>query len=202
MLVIPGGDDKLRILAFDPGTDSLGLAVLEIDLPTRAGTFIDVRTFIANRSLKYSDAWKDIAEDHHDRYARLLTHEVNVYEYAKSWQPHTVACESPFMFRMPKAFAALTECVYTLRNSIFKYDPSVGFWMVTPMEGKRVVGAAFKGTTKDDVKAGLAKLLTNPNDHHIYYQCPTLFDSLDEHSVDAMVIAIHHFNQWIEYLNS
>jgi Holliday junction resolvasome RuvABC endonuclease subunit len=202
MLALPGGDDKLRILAFDPGTDSLGAAILEVDIPTRTGTFIDVQTFIANKTLKYVDSYKEVAEHHTDRFTRLLTHEDNIYQYANYWMPHTVACESPFMFRMPKAFAALTECVYILRMALFKYDPSVGFHMVTPMQGKSVVKAAFKGTTKDDVKKGLVDVLSNPSAHNLYYQAPVLFDSLDEHSVDAMVIGIYHYHQWMAYLDS
>lgn len=183
MLTQPQGSTRYRIAGIDPGTDTLGASMLEVDLATRDILILEAQTFQGD---KLGRNYGNVAAYHGDRIARLIAHEDNLYGYFMYGQPHSIICESPFLGRFPQAFAALTECISHIRRAVMRYDTFMPLLQVDPPTVKLAVGVKGKGTTKDDVKKGLlAKIavegIQNPNDIDI--------GELDEHSVDAIVVA-------------
>lgn len=184
MLVQPQGSTRYRIIGIDPGTDTLGASLLEVDLATRIIDILESQTFEGSKLAK---SYENIAAYHGDRTARLIAHEDNLYGYFVYAQPHSIICESPFSNkRFPQAYAALTECVSHIRRAVMRYDGFKPLLQVDPPTAKLAVGVKARGTTKDDVKIGLLKAikaghLHNPNNIDI--------GELDEHSVDAIVVA-------------
>ena len=181
MLQHPLDPRPLRIVGIDPGTDTLGAAALDVDLATRRVALLEVVTFSGSQMAR---AYPYISHVHGDRTARLRSHEENLYGYFHYLQPHNVICESPFLGRFPQAFAALTECVSYIRRAVWRYDPMMPLYLVDPPTVKLLVGVKGKGKTKEDVKQGLLRFqgLENPSNIDI--------SSLDEHSVDAIVVAL------------
>lgn len=200
MLFVPEGDDRLRIMSFDPGTDTLGSSVLEANLRTWELTVLDAQTFVAKRPLRYNPAYQDPIELHGDRMARLMSHREAVGRHLMCWGVHAVACESPFMGIRAQAFEALVECVDVIRWTVHKHDPTMPFTTITPPQAKKVVGASFKGADKNDVRKGIAAMLANPQ-VGLTYAAHQPFESVDEHSIDAMAVGICHYQQWVEALS-
>lgn len=199
MLIVPDNDDRLRIVSFDPGTDTLGSSVLEINLRTLQLTVLDAQTFVARRPMRYRPGYRIVEDLHGDRHARLMSHRNSVMSHLSRWQPHAVACESPFMGIRAQAFGALVECVNVLRYAVYEYDATVSFEMITPPQAKKTVGASFKGADKNDVKLGIQALFETSNGRMVYgaYQP---FESIDEHSVDAIAVGLCHYQQWVDLL--
>lgn len=197
MLIVPQDDNHLRLMGFDPGTDTLGTCVLDVDLRTMRAGFVDAQTFTAQRPLRYAPEYQSIQETHGDRHARLMAHRDAVSAHVHTWRPHAVACESPFMARHAQAFEALVECMNTIRMAVYEFDPSIGFETITPPQAKRTVGASFKGAGKEAVAQGVWKLIEVGD---VDYLQARPFTSLDEHTTDAMAVVLCHYQQWLEYL--
>lgn len=181
MLTLPQDSRPYRIVGIDPGTDTMGVAAIEVDLATRSVTLVEVQTLNGTQS---SREYPNMIQVHGNLSARLWAHEQSLYGYFKYFEPHSVIAESPFMRKFPQAYAALTLCMNTIQRALHRFDPFIPLLTVDPPTVKLVVGVKGKGTTKDDVARGLMKLAYLQNPYNID------ISSLDEHSVDAIVVAL------------
>lgn len=188
MLVIPDSSPVYRVLSIDPGTDTLGLALLEVNLETKKVVVPHARTFSGDRM---SRRFGEYIEVHGEKAARLYAHEVGLTEIMELWLPHAIICESPFLGRFPQAFAALVECLVSIRRAVYNYDRTITLETVDPPTAKKSVGVVGKGTTKEDVKNALKRL-----DGRTLVVIPDL-DSLDEHSIDAIAVGYHKCQQFM-----
>lgn len=188
MLNYPPDSRPYRIVGIDPGTDTLGAAVLDVFLGTKQVVLVEAHTFSGEQ---LSRAYPYLVHYYGDRVARMTAHEDNLYGYFMYCQPHSVVAESPFLRKFPQAFAALTEMVSHIRRAVMRYNNFMPLLTVDPPTAKLTVGVSGKGKTKDDVKQGLVKLiasgqLLNP------YGIDIL--ALDEHAVDSIVVGLTRAN--------
>lgn len=183
MLTYPPDPAPFRIAGLDPGTDTMGVATIDVFLGTDRIELIEVHTFSGDQLAR---SYRDVIDVHGDRAARLMAHEDNLYGYFTYMRPHCVIAESPFMRKFPQAFAALTLCIETIRRAIYRYHAFIPLLMIDPPTVKLAVGVKGKGTTKDDVKRGLIKLIASGRLLNPYM---IDIEALDEHSVDAIVVA-------------
>lgn len=191
MLTFPTDPTPYRVVGLDPGTDTMGVATIDVFLGTdQAPILTEVRTFSGEA---LSRSYRHVAHYHSERTARLMAHEDNLLGYFTYLQPHSIIAESPFLSRFPQAFAALTLCFEVIRRAVFRYNPYMPFFAVDPPTVKLCVGVKGKGTTKDDVKRGLQKAIANGRLLNPYQ---IDIEALDEHSVDAIVVALTR----VEYL--
>lgn len=184
----PSDGQTFRIVAMDPGTDTLGLSLLEIDLCYMRTQIAQVHTF---RGSQLQKLFPVISEIHGDRTARLMAHEENIFQFLHYANPHSVVTEGPYMGRFPAAFAALTECVSAIRRAVIRYDQFMPLHVIDPSTIKKNMGV--KGTSGDKLamtKALIAKLnepasdLINPSNIDIA--------ALDDHSVDSICVGYLH----------
>lgn len=192
MLILPPADETVRIMSFDPGTDTLGLAVSDANFATGQVSVIHAETFKASKYVNLHDEYQLTQETYGDRQARLQSHHDRVLMHMEHWLPHIVVSESPFMGMRAQAFEALVECVNTLRWATYHFNPTVPLEVISPMSAKKVVGASGRGKDKHDVKDCIVSLM---NQHYLTYQGMVPFDNLDEHSIDAITVgyAMVHF---------
>ena len=165
-----------RILAIDPGTDTLGISVLDIDLLHQRKTLVLATTFQASKwidGLMENTQW----EGQDEKYLRLHRHAEHLYGLLQYYQPHLVVHESAFMGRFPKAYQGLTECLYAIRLAVQRYSPYLPLLGVTPMEVKYAIG----GVKKDEVLRALQRLTDVIN-------LPQYLPTCDEHAVDSIAI--------------
>ncbi len=182
MLQHPCGDEPLRIVSFDPGTNTFGAAILEIDLSTRVLSLADTHLFEGSKMMR---AFPRAVLHQGERFARLLAHEENIFGYLNYAQPHAVVSEAPYMGRFPTAFSALTEVMLAIRRATWRYDPIMPLNIIDPSSVKKYMGV--KGTSKDKTlmtRALLAKKdLHNPSGIAIA--------ELDEHRADAICVGCY-----------
>lgn len=164
------------LVGIDPGSESLGCAVLTFDVRTLALTSIVAQTFKGShlpRSL-----W--IADHYGDRISRIRAHYDQLRLIYQMNSPVLVACESPFMnLRRPQAYGALTEVVSMIRSTVIDHDWFIPFSLIDPPTVKMAVGA--KGNA--DKEAVLAAMKTI-QEITSCIDCSTL----DEHSIDAIAV--------------
>lgn len=178
MLYHPQTDIKTaHLIGIDPGSNTLGCAVMEFDVRTLLPVCIQAWTYVGER-LAYSQA---IASQHGQRIARIRALGEQLSTLYWNCEPVMVACESPFInVRRPQAYGALVEVVAAIRDGCIAYDPVMRFDLIDPPSVKTGVGA--KGNAdKDGVKHAV---VTHPE-----LGLMTDYSAMDEHSIDAVAVA-------------
>jgi Holliday junction resolvasome RuvABC endonuclease subunit len=193
MLTLPQSSPIYRVMGIDPGTDTLGTAIIDIDLEKRtmvvAGAETQFGAKMANNFRPFAEVWGE-------RAAKLRAHEENLYEVLYAWQPHSVIIESPFMGRFPQAAFALVECVVSIKRAVYRYNRMMTGPMIDPVSAKKAAGivGSVKKLGKEAVRQHLKRI------PYLQYAPGVNLDALDEHSVDAIAVAHYRCLEVVRYL--
>lgn len=188
-LLPPPSNRPYRLLALDPGSDTCGMAVAELDFVTNTIHFVFVTTVECSKLARHA---KHITEIHGDKVGRLWALQEEVYSMLVGWEIDGVASEAPFSGRFATAYAALVECIKVIRTAIAKYDWNMPLNLYDPPSVKVSVGAPGKSKDKTLVSKGIKTL------PFVKWSSNIDFDALDEHSTDAMAVAIKHARTILE----
>lgn len=178
-----------KIIGIDPGTESMGISIFQIDLNTLDIVDIKSKTYFSSKLPRYINT----ELIHGERIQKLSNIKYNLINILNIEKPNLVTCESPFInMKRPGAFAALNEVVSTIRNTIIEYDVQLNFILVEPSNVKKAVGAPGN-CDKETIK----KICKN----NIIFNNLINIDMLDEHSIDSMCVAYHGYNILKERIN-
>lgn len=197
MLVMPPGASALAPIAgVDPGTETLGVGVLFVDLVTWKIQASMAQTF---RGSKMAGKANWIAEVHGDRAARIASHEDNLLQLFCEIEPLEIACESPFFNRAhPQAYGALVEILSAVRRAVMRYDSWKPLHLIDPPSVKNAVGV--KGNKGGPEGKALMQRAVLALDYELNYTGQVPMDQLDEHSIDALAVAYCHYKTLKERL--
>jgi Holliday junction resolvasome RuvABC endonuclease subunit len=174
-----------RIVGIDPGTDTVGFAVIDLNLLSGKMDIGDVKTLVGSERLKYYRRRREI---HGDRFVRLQLLKESLIDGFMDLQPHAVICESPYFNpRRPGAFYALVEAVNMVQHAVYAYCPDMVLNMIDPAKTKANLGVSGKSGDKEAIGPALARAP--------YLHGSPRFAALpvwDEHSRDALAIAYYH----------
>lgn len=184
-------DDKgivqdYRILSIDPGSTKLGIAIIDVHPTEFTSTVIHATTVDAPTLLRY---YEQCAATHGERVARILAMENAVFKMLRAWEPEMVVSESPFMGRFPQAFAALTECLSSIRRAMQEYRPGRALHEIDPSSVKNAVGVSGKSSDKELMREALPKLAD------LSFTDEVSLDELDEHAIDAIAVGYARVKQ-------
>lgn len=194
----PSSAQPLRLLAIDPGTDQMGLACLQINIDQPNMIVVDANTFSATKRLRFDPYYQQLETIHGSRFARLWIHQGTLEYELFRWRPHEVISESPFIGRRnTHAFEALVQCVHSLRETLFHYDPWMTLQLIAPMEAKKAIQRSHRGVVKSDVKHALDQLIDRPQDSALVVHEHLDWEALDEHALDAVSVGYARFQQWL-----
>lgn len=168
-------------MSIDPGSDTLGLTLLTVDLRNGQITVQYSSTHEASRMLRYLPMGYEDA--HGAMRSRMYCHQQMLVDMMTQFRPHTVIAESAFLKkRFPRAFEVLIVGLEMIRGALRIYNPTMVLETVEPSAAKKAVG--HKGNSKD--KEGVHQCVINyPG--LIWNVDPY---SLDEHSSDSVAIGI------------
>jgi Holliday junction resolvasome RuvABC endonuclease subunit len=185
MLVMPESKEPFRIAGFDPGAN-LGLSLIENHLDGSKPIVKIAETAKLNPA---EFCYKDMAELHGNRVARLMILYDRVTEFLRTHKPHGVIIEGNYLGRFANAFSSLVECVFVIRNAVYAYDPFLPLQMVDPTTVKTNIGMKkIRGTDKEDVRKALASVKDLEWDG-------VDINDLDEHAVDSVAIGYYYTSQ-------
>ena len=185
MLVMPKSNEAFRIAGFDPGAN-LGLSLIENQLD---GSLPVVKLAETAKLNPAEFGYRDMAELHGNRVARLMILYDRVTNFLRLHKPHGVIIEGNYLGRFANAFASLVECVIIIRNAVYAYDPFMPLQMVDPTTVKTNIGMTkIRGTDKEDVRRALKALKALEWDG-------VSIDDLDEHAVDSVAIGYYYSSQ-------
>lgn len=195
-------DEAFRIVAIDPGTNTLGFSVIEVDLDNLEIYIIDAKTFTAAKVVR---RLRDTSSVYSKRRQFLNWHEDNLVHELSEYKPHAVIVEAPFIGKFATAFEALLECREMIKEAVLEYDTAIETRFIDPMSVKEVVGAteltkkrrkelskklkrsklrkAVKEGLKDDMQQALCQL------KDVNWLIDS--DTLDEHAIDATAVGVY-----------
>lgn len=191
MLTVPNNSQFFRVAAIDPGTNTLGTAILDVNLYNGRVSLIDATTF---KGENMSRRYPDVVDTHGGRWGKLHAHEKAIVEWLHYFQPNALICESPFLGRFPQAFEALVECKTAIRRALCQYDLTMPLETVDPPTAKISVGAKAKGKDKTDVRDSILRLSNLDNVSSKSIQL------MDEHSTDAIAVGYYKCQTLINFV--
>lgn len=178
------------IVALDPGTDTLGVSVMGLDLYDFNVTIYEAWTFHASHSINPLGV---TMQTHGSRRARLEALGKGLDALLRRVRPHAIISESPFLGRFAQSFEALTQCVDMIREVVMNYNIAMVLEMVDPPSAKKAIGAAIQGPDKKEaVRLAVLK--------YPFIRAPGVYlESLEEHATDAIAVGMFKVNQIKEY---
>ena len=180
MFAIPVEYQRVNVVAFDPGGDTTGVAVLTIN-PSTAEIFSGSAWTLKTSKIQ---AFTGLDPDFHsERVCKLKSLSLEVYSILEQTRPWAVGCEAPFFNRlMPSAYGSLTEVVSNIQNTCLHYNPYTRFELVSPQLVKKSVGVAGK-KGKEIMRAAVG------SDTALSSKLLVDLNTLDEHAIDALAVA-------------
>lgn len=176
-------DNSFKIVSIDPGTDALGLAILDVSFDNFEIIKTRASTIIASK-LVSEDSW--LAQVHNYRTARIYKLKEILLKRFIDLEPAIVVCESPFFNpRRPGAFAPLVEILAAIRGAVIEYDSWKPLNLIDPSTIKKSVNAP--GNADKTVVKKCVMALTDIN-----FDGDVPIEDLDEHSYDAIAVGYCH----------
>lgn len=193
MLALPADSGSIvSVVGIDPGTSTLGTAVLWIDLNTMGIIASSAQTYRGDR-LQDEESW--LGALHGDRFSRIAALEGALLQLFTHVKPFMIASEAPFIsMRQPQAYGALTEVMCAIQNAVMFYDAWKPLYRIDPPTVKKMVGAAGNAG-KEEVKQAVLNL------RDLNYNGEKPLHLLDEHSIDALAVAFARWRAFLKEMN-
>lgn len=167
----------IRILGVDPGNTTMGVAILDLAIPDMTMTL--AHAYTVDSVKQYTDRHY-LIEHRSERHLRQKIMGQAMVRALRFYEPDLIAIESPFMHRLPQAFAALTELMLRLEDAVAECNISIPITKIAPVKAKKAIGV------KDiKSKASVKEALKKKNVAIMERQ----WGVMDEHSIDATVVA-------------
>ncbi len=179
-MIPPLSVDHIRIVGIDPGTDTLGIGIVDVHCDTLEPRLVYGRTFTGHHgAARFEHQYPNLPR--RDTRVGILLREVErVFIDAC---PNVIAAESPFMRKFQlSAYESLTEFHKSLRGVVWRYSPVLRLHRFDPVSVKNNVGVSHVKTTKDDVARAVIGLYKD--------RCAPSVEirSFDEHTYDAIAV--------------
>lgn len=172
------------IVGIDPGSETLGLGIIYIDIDSLEIVSSSAMTFVGSK-MYVQDNW--MSTMHNPRTARIHAHHKNLVDFFRTINPVAIACESPFYNpRRPNAYGVLVEVLTMVRQAIIEYDVWKPLYLIDPPTVKKSVGAPGNADKE-------RMLLAVKNMPELKLTIPV--EVLDEHSIDALAVAYCRYKQ-------
>lgn len=176
----PAGEADIRIMGIDPGTDTMGVAIVDVNIETNKPHLVFGMTIHASKELSEHE---DAVEIVGSRDVRIDIIGGHIKQILVAACPTLVVAESPF-YRPGRAnaYEALVECFKKLREVVRYYSPTLTLRRIDPVTAKNYVGVSHVGDSKAAVEKAVIELYRCTETEAIFDQC------FDEHTYDALAV--------------
>jgi Holliday junction resolvasome RuvABC endonuclease subunit len=192
MIHVPANSgDTFAICGTDPGTHTLGLGVLHVDMYSLQIRSYEAYTLVATKLMDDEDL---LVANHGHTYARTDAHKDALVKYFRRIRPSVIASEDAFFNRRtPGAYAPLLKSINSIRAAVLEYDPFMPFTLIEPSVIKTGVGAVNWSKKNGTNKSSVLEALKNNREFMVPGNAP--LDALTEHAVDGLAIAYTRLKQ-------
>lgn len=174
---------KVRFLAIDPGSRTLGLAVLEYNFETGELTVLFTRCLDVDEGLKhirYLEVLQGISRARRWLVKHFLKHQI------EDWQPAFVIMETPYMGSFSQVFKILVEIMEVIEGVVSWFGNAIALLKIDPSTVKKSVGVKGNSSDKDlmrDAVKGIKYLVLREG---------VDLDHITEHEIDAIAVGNYY----------
>lgn len=169
----------VRFLALDPGSRTLGLAVLEYDFETGKLHVLFTRCLDVDEGLKSLRYMEDLIGT---RLTRLKIIADFLKNQIEEWEPSTIIMETPYMGSHAQAFKILVEVMRTIEQCVLAYSNGIPLEKIDPSTVKKTIGVKGNCGDKD-----LMLIAVKAIDYLVVEDGIDL-DTITEHEVDGIAV--------------
>lgn len=190
-LVANSGPSYFTILGVDPGSTTMGIAALRVNIADLAITDASLTTIHALQldSGRATNDW--MLETHSARSMRLRELAWMLGQHLVIERPLFVVSEAPFFNpRNPNAYQVLVETMKVIENAVYAWNPWRPLYRIETTVAKKAVMpsdsnllAQFKAIKDNKEKVSFSVK------HHSELSRLVNFDLHDEHAIDALIVA-------------
>lgn len=181
-------DSRFRYISLDPGGNSFGWAVLDVDLENDEAVIIAAGTLKRNKLL--NAAHKDLVEKNGEFAVAWNLIAEALYELFSLWGPNAIAYETAHYKKgRISAFKSLVTAAAIINSVAFSYNSDLYVTGYQPNAGKKAVGVKAGSKDKSLVMEAVKRTMK------IGWADETLSNSLDEHACDAVAIGIAFYDE-------
>ena len=178
-LHIPECYRSTRMVCFDPGLNTTGVSIFDVDSRTKEVLSVFAYTIYTGQVRDVTELDSEILSERAQKLYRLCG---AIQQTLDLYGPAIVGCEAPFYHpRMPMAFVSLSEVVSMLRHTALQYNYNIPFFLVEPQLVKKGVGVAGK-KGKQVVMDAICNI------PEIMRVLSVPIETLDEHAIDAIAV--------------
>lgn len=175
-----------RVVSIDPGTETMGVSLLELDPITLQQSFVEAFTM---RGSVLNYYWGNVLHDGDGRDSRLIALEQQLVSYFQYAQPHMVVYEDNYLGASPQSFKALIEACMCIKHAIWKFNPYLASYTIKPNQAKSIVNAIpRRGMSQEERKELVRQGLMRYRPLQVP---PHILAALDEHAVDSVAIGAY-----------
>ena len=178
-LYIPESYCSTRMVCFDPGLNTTGVSIFDVDSRTKEVLSVLAYTIHTGWVRDVTGLDTELLSERTHKLYKLCD---AVQQTLHCYGPSIVGCEAPFYNRMmPMAFVSLSEVVNMLRHTTLQYNCNIPFFLVEPQLVKKGVGVAGK-KGKQVVMDAICNI------PEIMRSLSAPIETLDEHAIDAIAV--------------
>lgn len=184
-------DDRLKdavIMSFDPGSDTLGIAVSRLCGVMHTLNVEAVYTITASYAIRHTKYYRAISDIHGELPGRLIAISDAAKDILEEHRPDICCSESPFLGKSIDGYAKLYTVVTLLHTAIIHQDRFIPLTYYTPQRMKSAIGALVKTPTKDGVAPAIRELAEDHSSGLVIADHIDL-STLSEHALDAIGVA-------------
>lgn len=178
----------IRIMGFDTSANNLGCSVIDVCIETGKVNVLDCFTLHGQKLAKRHPS---MVESMGEKAAKLKAIEFELVKLFQRYDPTHVASEAPYMGRFPQAYASLIECQLAIRYAVWGWNPTRSLSTIEPSVIKVNMDVSGRSGDKDEMTEAIRKLI----DKDMIDMGDIDLDTLDEHSVDSICIAITEYKR-------
>lgn len=193
----PNGPTYFTITGTDPGSTTLGVADIHVDIQTMEIAGFEYRTFNANKSHNGMGVESWMEEYHGARANRLEELMWRYGHHLDFMRPLFIACETAyFSIKTPSAIIPLIECIKMMEMVNYTHNPYRPFYRIETGVAKKSIAPTNKETLQEYQALCKSKVLDKSKEkvrwcaeRHPEFSKLILGKDIDEHSLDAAVVA-------------
>lgn len=174
---------RVRFLSLDPGSRTLGLAILEYDFDTGLLHVLYTVCLDTDQGLKNLRYMEDSIGS---RQVRLKIIGDFLRNQIEEWMPSFFIMETPYMGGYAQAFKVLVEVMRTIEMAVLEYSGVIPLYKIDPSSVKKMIGVKGNCGDKDLMLAAVKEI------KDLTLATGVDLDLITEHEVDAIAVGHYH----------
>lgn len=173
----------IRVMAIDPGSKTLGIAILDYNPETGHLILVEAWTLTTNRAVLCDPARAERFGALFVRIEAIVDHLIHAM---RLYRPDEFIAETSYLGRLPQAFSVLTQVMSAIRRALRFFRPSAVLTGIDPASAKVELGVPGNSPDKELVRRAVMRLTNLDN------QSGKPLSLLTEHSIDAVAVGHYH----------